>query len=415
MHKPISFGTKCAKCTRWISSSDWVRRARDSSSLMEQVYHLACFACDACKRQLSTGEEFALIDSKVLCKTHYQETIEGPTDDSDDSANDDPNHTGSKSKTKRVRTTFTDEQLQILQANFLIDSNPDGQDLERIAQITGLSKRVTQVWIWKPKFSTSNQPETHIELWGRFMRIVITAMSGLIVTPRSVKIVATATIVTTTPPQPSTTASSLLSSGREERLKNRKNGSNNTLAERMAPAKARKAVEIFSEQFRMDELTRRRATGDEITVAELSKLASKKWRELSTEQKAKFNNMADKEREKYGDGDDDRKSRRSVKNKDKGEKENRDAETKKPKKVKDPNAPKRNMTSFFVFSNEQRPILKTENPEFKTTEVAKELGRRWKELDAAEKKRYETIAEEDKKRYVKELAAYEKSQRSEMD
>lgn len=44
-----------------------------------------------------------------------------------DSANDDPNHTGSKSKTKRVRTTFTDEQLQILQANFLIDSNPDGQ------------------------------------------------------------------------------------------------------------------------------------------------------------------------------------------------------------------------------------------------------------------------------------------------
>lgn len=27
-----------------------------------------------------------------------------------------------------------------------MDSNPDGQDLERIAQITGLSKRVTQVW-----------------------------------------------------------------------------------------------------------------------------------------------------------------------------------------------------------------------------------------------------------------------------
>lgn len=49
-----------------------------------------------------------------------------------------------KSKTKRVRTTFTEEQLQVLQANFQIDSNPDGQDLERIAQVTGLSKRVTQ-------------------------------------------------------------------------------------------------------------------------------------------------------------------------------------------------------------------------------------------------------------------------------
>jgi len=78
-----TFGTKCAKCTRWICSSDWVRRARDSSTLIEQVYHLACFACDACKRQLSTGEEFALFDQRVLCKTHYQELVDGPSDESD--------------------------------------------------------------------------------------------------------------------------------------------------------------------------------------------------------------------------------------------------------------------------------------------------------------------------------------------
>lgn len=45
-----------------------------------------------------------------------------------------------------MRTTFTEEQLQVLQANFQLDSNPDGQDLERIASVTGLSKRVTQVW-----------------------------------------------------------------------------------------------------------------------------------------------------------------------------------------------------------------------------------------------------------------------------
>ncbi len=59
-------------------------------------------------------------------------------------SNESENH--SKKKTKRMRTTFTEEQISILQANFQIDSNPDGQDLERIAQITGLSKRVTQVW-----------------------------------------------------------------------------------------------------------------------------------------------------------------------------------------------------------------------------------------------------------------------------
>ncbi|KAI0227396.1 LIM/homeobox protein Awh, partial [Lamellibrachia satsuma] len=126
------FGTKCSKCLRGIQSTDWVRRAKD------HVYHLACFACDSCKRQLSTGEEFALQDHRVLCKTHYIEVIEGSFSNDEGSSQ--------KQKAKRVRTTFTEEQLQVLQANFQLDSNPDGQDLERIAQITGLSKRVTQVW-----------------------------------------------------------------------------------------------------------------------------------------------------------------------------------------------------------------------------------------------------------------------------
>ncbi|KAI8518609.1 LIM/homeobox protein Lhx8 [Branchiostoma belcheri] len=137
------FGTKCAKCCRNIQSNDWVRRAKSN------VYHLACFACDACKRQLSTGEEFALHDGKVLCKTHYLEAMDaaaGSGNGSDcDSLYSGESGSGGH-RPKRVRTTFTEEQLRVLQANFNIDSNPDGQDLERIAQITGLSKRVTQVW-----------------------------------------------------------------------------------------------------------------------------------------------------------------------------------------------------------------------------------------------------------------------------
>lgn len=51
-----------------------------------------------------------------------------------------------KKKIKRVRTAFTEDQLEVLQRNFDVDSNPDGQDLERIAANAGLSKRVTQVW-----------------------------------------------------------------------------------------------------------------------------------------------------------------------------------------------------------------------------------------------------------------------------
>jgi LIM homeobox protein 6/8 len=72
-----NFGAKCSKCGRGIAASDWVRRAR------ELVFHLACFACDQCGRQLSTGEQFALLDDRVLCKSHYMENVDGGTTSSD--------------------------------------------------------------------------------------------------------------------------------------------------------------------------------------------------------------------------------------------------------------------------------------------------------------------------------------------
>ncbi|KAB7498592.1 LIM/homeobox protein Lhx2 [Armadillidium nasatum] len=45
-----------------------------------------------------------------------------------------------------MRTSFKHHQLRTMKSYFALNQNPDAKDLKQLAQKTGLSKRVLQVW-----------------------------------------------------------------------------------------------------------------------------------------------------------------------------------------------------------------------------------------------------------------------------
>jgi len=48
--------------------------------------------------------------------------------------------------------------------------------------------------------------------------------------------------------------------------------------------------------------------------------------------------------------------------------------------------PKKPLSGYILFSNEQRPIVRKENPEIKFPEIARKLGLLWRTLPYEEKK-----------------------------
>lgn len=78
------------------------------------------------------------------------------------------------------------------------------------------------------------------------------------------------------------------------------------------------------------------------------------------------------------------------------------------RKKKDPDAPKRSLSAYMFFANENRDIVRAENPGISFGQVGKLLGDKWKQLSAEDKGPYDSKAEADKKRYEKEKAEYAK-------
>ncbi|KAG9508415.1 High mobility group protein DSP1 [Fragariocoptes setiger] len=137
---------------------------------------------------------------------------------------------------------------------------------------------------------------------------------------------------------------------------------------------------------------------EQVVFSEFSKKCSDQWKKMSESEKKKYTQMADKDKKRY-----DSEMAHYVPPKDDGKGKRG------KKKKKDPNAPKRALSAFFWFCNDERNKVKNSLPAGSGVgDVSKECARRWNDLSASAKAKYEALAAKDKVRYEKEITAYKK-------
>jgi hypothetical protein len=79
------------------------------------------------------------------------------------------------------------------------------------------------------------------------------------------------------------------------------------------------------------------------------------------------------------------------------------------KKKRDPNAPKKNKSSYIFYWTESRSQTKADNPDMSSKEITTKIKTNWCELSVDEKQPYVDMSVVDKKRYTQEIACYGES------
>ena len=153
------------------------------------------------------------------------------------------------------------------------------------------------------------------------------------------------------------------------------------------------------------------------SFGDLARLISSNFKALSDDERAKWDRKAATDKKRYrdemsnydaplaGDEEDNSKVGLSVKNAKKPENEGK----------KDPKAPKKAKSGYNYFMSEKIAKLKEENPEASFGELAKLVSSAFKSLNAGDKEKYESMAREDRKRYLGEMDNYSPQKGSKQD
>uniref|UniRef100_A0A0K2TJS5 Uncharacterized protein n=1 Tax=Lepeophtheirus salmonis TaxID=72036 RepID=A0A0K2TJS5_LEPSM len=142
------YGPRCSGCSEIISPTDMVRKARN------RVFHLNCFTCVVCHKQLHTGEKlYVLRDESFICKKDYLSGVQQQDYEEEEEEEEDDLDFGrldsedeKKEKRRGPRTTIKAKQLEVLKSTFNSTPKPTRHIREQLAKETGLPMRVIQVW-----------------------------------------------------------------------------------------------------------------------------------------------------------------------------------------------------------------------------------------------------------------------------
>ncbi|KGL81967.1 LIM/homeobox protein Lhx3, partial [Tinamus guttatus] len=145
--------SKCLKCSDCQTQLAEKCFSRGDGAF---VYHLHCFACIVCKRQLATGDEFYLMeDSRLVCKADYETAKQREAE----------------STAKRPRTTITAKQLETLKNAYNNSPKPARHVREQLSSETGLDMRVVQVWFQNRRAKEKRlKKDAGRQRWGQYFR-----------------------------------------------------------------------------------------------------------------------------------------------------------------------------------------------------------------------------------------------------
>lgn len=183
--------------------------------------------------------------------------------------------------------------------------------------------------------------------------------------------------------QPQATAASATTTSPSS-TKTKKNKRETGIGLRKAPGAPKRFKSSYILFFMAKQKEIKDELGEGASVSEISKRSSQKWKLLSAEERAIWDEKAEKDKERYNQ-----------------EKERYTGPWQVPWKraKKNPNAPKRPMSAFLFFSQTKRKSIKDEYPGIRNTEVSRILGDMWKkaspeeqaphiEREAAERQKY---------------------------